>query len=205
MGALAGLVLRGGGHGLVGDLIGDVTGALIGGFVLILVGQGAHGFGGTLVTAFIGACILHRHPTGGRGPGHAPGLGAPPTRQEAGHMAHETDETERRGEGPTPLGTISAGTPVYDVSGQRVGTVVAAHPQERYLEMRRGLVLHRIVYVPFWAIARTGPHAIYLTLTDEDLHGDGWNRPPLGPAIVYEGPARWDGAPPQQQTQQEEE
>jgi len=34
VGALAGLVLRGGGHGL----IGDVTGALIGGFVLILVG-----------------------------------------------------------------------------------------------------------------------------------------------------------------------
>lgn len=57
-GALAGIVMRGGGYGLVGDLIVGVIGALIGGFILSLFGLGANGFWGTLVTAFIGACIL---------------------------------------------------------------------------------------------------------------------------------------------------
>lgn len=57
-GALAGIVMRGGGFGLIGDIIVGIIGALIGGFILSLFGLGANGFWGTLVTAFIGACIL---------------------------------------------------------------------------------------------------------------------------------------------------
>lgn len=57
-GALAGMFMRGGGYGLVGDIIVGIIGALIGGFILSLFGLGANGFWGTLVTAFIGACIL---------------------------------------------------------------------------------------------------------------------------------------------------
>lgn len=57
-GALAGMVMRGGGYGLVGDIIVGIVGALIGGFILSLFGLGANGFIGTLITAFIGACIL---------------------------------------------------------------------------------------------------------------------------------------------------
>jgi uncharacterized membrane protein YeaQ/YmgE (transglycosylase-associated protein family) len=57
-GALAGMVMKGGGYGLIGDIIVGIIGALIGGFILSLFGLGANGFWGTLVTAFIGACIL---------------------------------------------------------------------------------------------------------------------------------------------------
>jgi uncharacterized membrane protein YeaQ/YmgE (transglycosylase-associated protein family) len=57
-GFLASLVMRGGGYGIVGDIIVGLVGALIGGFLASLVGIGAGGFIGTIIIAFIGACIL---------------------------------------------------------------------------------------------------------------------------------------------------
>ncbi len=57
-GALAGTVMKGGGYGLVGDIIVGIVGALLGGFLLSLLGLGANGLIATLLTAFIGACIL---------------------------------------------------------------------------------------------------------------------------------------------------
>ena len=57
-GALASMVMRGGGYGIIGDIIVGIIGAFIGGFILSLLGVGANGFWSTLVTAFIGACIL---------------------------------------------------------------------------------------------------------------------------------------------------
>ena len=57
-GALASLVMRGGGYGIVGDIIVGLVGALIGGFLASLLGLGASGFVGTTIIAFIGACIL---------------------------------------------------------------------------------------------------------------------------------------------------
>ena len=57
-GFLASLVMRGGGYGIVGDVIVGLVGALIGGFLASLLGIGAGGFVGTIIVAFIGACIL---------------------------------------------------------------------------------------------------------------------------------------------------
>lgn len=57
-GFLASLVMRGGGYGVVGDIIVGLVGALIGGFVANLLGLGASGLIGTIIVAFIGACIL---------------------------------------------------------------------------------------------------------------------------------------------------
>ena len=57
-GFLASLVMRGGGYGIVGDIIVGIIGAFIGGFLASLVGIGAGGFIGTIIIAFIGACIL---------------------------------------------------------------------------------------------------------------------------------------------------
>jgi uncharacterized membrane protein YeaQ/YmgE (transglycosylase-associated protein family) len=57
-GALAGLVMRGGEFGIVGDLIVGIIGAIIGGFLLSLLGVSTSGFWTMLVAAFIGACIL---------------------------------------------------------------------------------------------------------------------------------------------------
>jgi uncharacterized membrane protein YeaQ/YmgE (transglycosylase-associated protein family) len=61
-GWLASLVVRGGGMGVVGDVIVGIVGALIGGFVLSLLLPGTFGFTGfnlgSLIVAFIGAVIL---------------------------------------------------------------------------------------------------------------------------------------------------
>ena len=57
-GFLASLVMRGGGYGVVGDIIVGLVGALLGGFLANLLGLGASGLIGTIIVAFIGACIL---------------------------------------------------------------------------------------------------------------------------------------------------
>ncbi len=57
-GFLASVVMRGGGYGIVGDIIIGIVGAFIGGFLASLVGLGASGLIGTIIVAFIGACIL---------------------------------------------------------------------------------------------------------------------------------------------------
>jgi len=57
-GFLASAVMRGGGYGILGDIIVGIVGAFLGGFLASLVGLGASGFVGTVIVAFIGACIL---------------------------------------------------------------------------------------------------------------------------------------------------
>lgn len=57
-GWLAGQIMKGGGFGLVGDLIVGVIGALLGGFLFGLLGLSAYGMLGQLVTATVGAIVL---------------------------------------------------------------------------------------------------------------------------------------------------
>jgi uncharacterized membrane protein YeaQ/YmgE (transglycosylase-associated protein family) len=57
-GWLAGLVMKGSGYGVVGDLIIGLIGAFVGGFLFSLVGGAYGGLLGSILIAFIGACIL---------------------------------------------------------------------------------------------------------------------------------------------------
>jgi uncharacterized membrane protein YeaQ/YmgE (transglycosylase-associated protein family) len=57
-GFLASQFVKGGGYGLVGDLIVGLIGAVIGGFLVGFFVQGTVGLLGTIVVAFIGAVIL---------------------------------------------------------------------------------------------------------------------------------------------------
>ncbi|MGB8343836.1 MAG: GlsB/YeaQ/YmgE family stress response membrane protein [Ktedonobacteraceae bacterium] len=58
-GFLASRVMRGGGYGLIGDIIVGLIGAFIGGWLAGFLGFGAtYGLIGSIVIAFIGACIL---------------------------------------------------------------------------------------------------------------------------------------------------
>jgi uncharacterized membrane protein YeaQ/YmgE (transglycosylase-associated protein family) len=57
-GWLAGQIVKGGGFGLVGDLIVGVIGALVGGFLFGLLGIQSAGLLGSLVTATVGAIVL---------------------------------------------------------------------------------------------------------------------------------------------------
>ena len=58
-GFLASVVMRGGGYGVLGDIIVGVVGAFIGGLLMNLLAPDANmGFWGSIVVAFIGACVL---------------------------------------------------------------------------------------------------------------------------------------------------
>ena len=57
-GWLAGQFMKGGGYGLVGDLIVGVIGALLGGWLFGLAGIATAGLIGQLVVATIGAIVL---------------------------------------------------------------------------------------------------------------------------------------------------
>jgi len=58
-GWLAGQFMKGGGYGLIGDIVLGIIGAFIGGFVFSLLLPGSSvGLIGIIVVAFIGAVIL---------------------------------------------------------------------------------------------------------------------------------------------------
>jgi uncharacterized membrane protein YeaQ/YmgE (transglycosylase-associated protein family) len=57
-GWLAGMVMKGGGYGVLGDIGVGLIGALLGGFVAGFFVQGNTGIWGSIVVAFLGACAL---------------------------------------------------------------------------------------------------------------------------------------------------
>ncbi|WP_246037054.1 GlsB/YeaQ/YmgE family stress response membrane protein [Thalassotalea litorea] len=57
-GWLAGLLMKGGGFGLIGNIIVGIIGAVIGGYVFGLLGISAGGILGSIITATVGAAIL---------------------------------------------------------------------------------------------------------------------------------------------------
>jgi len=57
-GWLAGVVMKGGGFGLVGDIVVGIVGAVVGGWLFGVLGIAAGGLVGAIITAFVGACVL---------------------------------------------------------------------------------------------------------------------------------------------------
>jgi len=57
-GWLAGLIMKGRGFGLLGNIIVGIIGALVGGFLFGALGLAAGGWIGSLVTAVLGAVVL---------------------------------------------------------------------------------------------------------------------------------------------------
>lgn len=57
-GWLAGMISRGGGFGILGDLVVGVIGSFIGGFVFNLIGLSAYGTIGSIISSTIGAIML---------------------------------------------------------------------------------------------------------------------------------------------------
>jgi uncharacterized membrane protein YeaQ/YmgE (transglycosylase-associated protein family) len=62
IGALAGwlgsLIMKGGGFGLLGNIVIGLLGAIIGGFLFGVLGLSVNGFIGSIVTATFGAVLL---------------------------------------------------------------------------------------------------------------------------------------------------
>ena len=57
-GWLAGKIMRGGGFGLLGNIVVGVVGAMIGGTLFRLIGLPPVSSVGSLISAVVGACVL---------------------------------------------------------------------------------------------------------------------------------------------------
>ena len=57
-GWLAGIVMKGGGYGVIVDILVGLVGAFVGGLVFSLFVTGYAGFFGSIVVSFIGACLF---------------------------------------------------------------------------------------------------------------------------------------------------
>ena len=57
-GWLAGQVMKGGGYGVLMDIILGILGGILGGWVFGLLGIHAYGFIGSIIISFIGAVLL---------------------------------------------------------------------------------------------------------------------------------------------------
>jgi uncharacterized membrane protein YeaQ/YmgE (transglycosylase-associated protein family) len=57
-GWLAGVVMKGGGYGLFGDILLGIVGAVVGGLLFGMLGLSAYGFIGRVVVAFVGSLVL---------------------------------------------------------------------------------------------------------------------------------------------------
>jgi len=57
-GWLAGSVMKGGGYGMIGDIVVGLIGAFVGGFVMGLFMNDTAGFVGSIIVSFLGACLF---------------------------------------------------------------------------------------------------------------------------------------------------
>lgn len=57
-GFLAGQVMKGGGYGILGDIIVGLIGSFVGGFLVGFFVQGNEGFWGSILVSFLGACVF---------------------------------------------------------------------------------------------------------------------------------------------------
>lgn len=73
--------------------------------------------------------------------------------------------------------SITPGTDVFDVNGDKVGSVLQSNPQMDYLVVEKGILFKKDLYIPTSAIARTTADGISLNLSKDDLKDDRFTAP----------------------------
>lgn len=74
---------------------------------------------------------------------------------------------------------IADGTTVYDVNGDKIGTVSGYTASGSYFKLEKGLLFPRDYYVPMSAVSRIDPDGVYLNIQKDDIKNRGWDNPPL--------------------------
>jgi len=99
--------------------------------------------------------------------------------------------------GGTTNTLFMAGTPVFDVAGERTGTVSEQGVQGNFLVIHRGL-LSRDVDIPLGFIQSNDVYGVYLSITKDEALNQDWQAtsPQSGMAASAPGPMPWDTGPP---------
>ncbi|HEV2108860.1 MAG TPA: DUF2171 domain-containing protein, partial [Thermomicrobiales bacterium] len=69
--------------------------------------------------------------------------------------------------------TISEGTDVVGVDGEKVGEVVAVHPN--YIVVEKGFFFPTDYYIPTSAISTYDGDKVYLTVSKDEALNQGWD------------------------------
>ena len=80
--------------------------------------------------------------------------------------------------------TFAEGTPVFDVNGDKVGSVAENATQgDMDFVVRKGLIFTHDLYIPLNAVARSDMDVVYLNVSKDQIQSQGWiSRPPPRPA-----------------------
>jgi len=73
---------------------------------------------------------------------------------------------------------IMAGTPVYDVNGDKVGEVSSPGLTQNALVVQKGFFFPKDLYIPFSAISGRKDDGVYLNLAKSDINSQEWDKPP---------------------------
>ena len=73
---------------------------------------------------------------------------------------------------------ITEGMTVYDSAGEKVGTVREYNAQDGYLDVQKGFLFHKDIYIPASTVSRNDQDGVYLSLHKDDLSGDTYSQPP---------------------------
>jgi hypothetical protein len=108
-------------------------------------------------------------------------------REERIPAMNDRDDQMRRND-PSAMGgyqtsgsqRITDGTDVYDVNGDKLGTVSGSSASADYFTLQKGMLFPRDYYVPMSAVSRIDPDGIYLNVAKDDIKNRGWENPPVG-------------------------
>jgi hypothetical protein len=71
----------------------------------------------------------------------------------------------------------TVGTEVYDADGEKLGDVVATHPD--YIVIEKGVIFPDDLYIPQGHARRDGDHLV-VGMSASEVKRQGWDRPPSG-------------------------
>jgi hypothetical protein len=97
--------------------------------------------------------------------------GGPQNNPEAGSSGME-------GHADAAAGRLIVGAPVYDITGEKVGSVLAVNLPNEYFTLEKGLFFTRDFYVPLSALESIAPDAVHLNVDKDQMAYLGWDARP---------------------------
>jgi hypothetical protein len=90
----------------------------------------------------------------------------------------EADGSGLEGRADAEMGRLVVGAPVYDMTGEKVGSVSAVNLPNEYFTLEKGVVFTRDFYVPLSAVERMAPDAVHLNVDKDQMAYLGWDARP---------------------------
>ncbi|HEX3270790.1 MAG TPA: PRC-barrel domain-containing protein [Ktedonobacterales bacterium] len=90
----------------------------------------------------------------------------------------EAGSSGLEGHADAAAGRLVVGAPVYDTTGEKVGSVSAVNLPNEYFTLEKGVLFTRDFYVPLSAVERMAPDAVHLNVDKDQMAYLGWDARP---------------------------